>query len=108
MVEINKTIHEPARLKILTYLMKNEDRAASFSEMKDALNISSGNLSVQLNKLQESKYIHIEKTFKNNRPHTAVTVTSEGLNALKAYFNEMESMIKKFRKNLIPSAASRS
>ncbi|MCP4021903.1 MAG: helix-turn-helix domain-containing protein [Desulfobacteraceae bacterium] len=100
MADINKIIHEPARLKILTYLMKNEDRIASFSELKDALNISSGNLSVQINKLSEKKYIKIEKTFKNNRPHTAITVTYEGLNALRAYFDEMEAMITKFKKNL--------
>lgn len=99
MVEINKTIHEPARLKILTYLMKNEDRAASFSELKKALNIASGNLSVQLNNLKDANYIAIEKTFKNNRPYTEITVTEGGLNALKLYFDEIELMMKDFRKN---------
>lgn len=100
MAEINKIVHEPARLKILTYLMQNEDRVASFSELKAALNISSGNLSVQINKLHKEKYIAIEKTFKNNRPHTAITVTYEGLNALRTYFDKMEAMIIRFKKSL--------
>jgi len=46
MADLNKLIHEPARLFILTYLAKTEDNDVSFSELKNELGISSGNLSV--------------------------------------------------------------
>ena len=93
MAEINKIIHERARLLILTYLARNEDKGVSFTELKNELDISSGNLSVQINKLKKTEYLEIHKTFKDKRPHTSVTITSKGLDALNAYFGEMEKMI---------------
>lgn len=98
MADINKLIHEPARLFILTHLAGNEDNDVSFSELKNQLGISPGNLSVQLNKLQDAGYVEIEKKFKDNRPLTLILITAGGLNALDEYFEEMEKMIKMFRK----------
>ncbi len=98
MTDFNKTVHEPARLRILTYLAKTEDNNVSFSELKKELNISSGNLSVQLNKLKDADYIKVDKSFKDNRPLTSIIITAVGLSALNEYFGEMEKMIKSFRK----------
>ena len=97
MVDLNKLIHEPARLFILTYLAKSEDNDVSFSELKNELGISSGNLSVQLNKLKDSNYIKINKSFKDNRPLTSIVITSVGISAMDEYFGIMEKMIKSFR-----------
>jgi DNA-binding MarR family transcriptional regulator len=97
MVDLNKLIHEPARLLILTYLAKSEDNDVSFSELKNELGISSGNLSVQLNKLKDSNYIKINKSFKDNRPLTSIVITSVGISAMDEYFGIMEKMIKSFR-----------
>ncbi|MBU2646405.1 transcriptional regulator [bacterium] len=97
MADLNKLIHEPARLLILTYLAKTEDADVSFSELKNELGISSGNLSVQLNKLQDADYIKINKSFKDNRPLTSILITTAGVTALDEYFGEMEKMIKSFR-----------
>ena len=98
MAEINKIVHEPARLLILTYLAKTEDTDVSFSDLKNELSISSGNLSVQLNKLQDENYININKSFNGKRPLTSIVITAVGLSALEEYFGEMEKMIRSFRK----------
>ncbi len=97
MADLNKLIHEPSRLLILTYLAKDENNDVSFSELKNELGISSGNLSVQLNKLKDADYIKINKSFKDNRPLTSIVITSIGISAMDGYFGEMEKMIRSFR-----------
>jgi DNA-binding MarR family transcriptional regulator len=56
---LDKIIHERARLLILTYLASNEKKVISFNEILDKLQFSSGNLSVQLRKLQQAGYVAI-------------------------------------------------
>lgn len=98
MAEINKIIHGRARLLILVYLARAEENNVSFSELKKELDISSGNLSVQLNMLKDEEYIEINKSFKDNRPLTSILITAGGLSALDEYFGEIEKMIISFRK----------
>ena len=91
---LNKIIHERARLLILTYLASNEKKEISFNEILDNLQFSSGNLSVQLRKLQQAGYVAIHKTFKENKPYTTISITTRGSDALKRYVAEMEEIIK--------------
>lgn len=97
MVELNKIIHERARLLILTYLASKEQIRVSFNELLEELGFTSGNLSIQLKKLQGVDYVDIEKTFRDNKPYTSVSITPEGSEALNAYVNEMESIISAMR-----------
>ncbi len=98
MTKLNKLIHERARLLILTYLASNEHSEISFNELKDKLDFTSGNLSIQLKKLGAVDYLEIHKTFKDNKPYTTVSITLEGESALKAYVEEMESIINTLKK----------
>ena len=91
---LNKIIHERARLLILTYLASHEKKEISFNELQQNLEFSSGNLSVQLRKLQQADYVTIHKTFKENKPYTSLSITQQGANALKQYVAEMEEIIK--------------
>ena len=93
MVHIDKIIHERARLLILTYLASSEKTAVSFNELQKELDFSSGNLSIQLKKLQAARYLAIQKTFRNNKPHTSVRITPLGSEALYRYVEEMEALI---------------
>jgi DNA-binding MarR family transcriptional regulator len=90
--ELDRVIHEPARLQIISYLATGGPEIA-FSELGEKLSLSSGNLSVQLKKLEEAGYLSIVKSFKDNRPLTSVTITRSGMEALKLYLNELEKMI---------------
>jgi DNA-binding MarR family transcriptional regulator len=91
---LNKIIHERARLLILTYLTSNQKKEISFSELQENLEFTSGNLSIQLKKLKEAGYLTIQKTFKDNKPYTIVSITPQGIKALNSYIEEMEGIIK--------------
>jgi DNA-binding MarR family transcriptional regulator len=91
---LNKIIHERARLLILTYLASNEKKEISFNEIIESLQFSSGNLSVQLRKLEQAGYVTIHKAFKENKPYTTISITHQGADALKTYVAEMEEIIK--------------
>ena len=98
MAAIDKIIHEPARLLILTYLAGNEKDEISFNELLENLELTSGNLSIQLKKLKEVKYLRISKTFKDNRPHTTVSITPQGIAALDRYVEGMNAIIESLKK----------
>lgn len=98
MADINKIIHEPARLRILTYLVTIKKDAVSFIELQKSLEFTSGNLSLQLKKLNMAGYIEILKTFKDNKPFTTVCLTPVGAEALNQYVNHMEKIIKGLKK----------
>ena len=98
MAAIDKIIHEPARLLILTYLASNEKDKISFNELLENLELTSGNLSIQLKKLKEVKYLEISKTFKDNRPYTTVSISPQGIAALDRYVEGMNAIIKSLKK----------
>lgn len=83
---------------ILTYLASNEKKETSFNELQQVLDFSSGNLSVQLRKLKQARYVDIQKTFKDNKPYTTVSITHQGSDALRKYVTEMEGIIKTLKK----------
>lgn len=97
MPELNKIIHERSRLLILTHLASNTDIEVSFNDIKEELDFTPGNLSIQLKKLSEAEYVKIRKSFRDNKPHTAVIITPKGIKALNSYLEEMENLIKGLR-----------
>ncbi|PKL24509.1 MAG: transcriptional regulator [Spirochaetae bacterium HGW-Spirochaetae-3] len=90
---LDRLIHEKARLMILTYLSSGDAPETGFTELRDALELSSGNLSIQLKTLEEAGYVAIEKSFKNNKPYTAVRLSVEGRRALDGYLGELETIL---------------
>lgn len=94
---IDKVIHERARLLILTYLAGRSESRVPFNELKDSLDLTAGNLSVQLRNLESAGYIAIHKRIKNNKPETTVSLTPEGLTSLQQYLAEMEQIIRSVR-----------
>ena len=97
-LNLNKVIHERARLLILSYLASSKYESLSFNELKEALEFTAGNLSIHLKSLEEVKYISINKIFKDNKPLTSISITPEGIEALNEYLDEMESIIKSLRR----------
>lgn len=92
-VNLDKIVHERARLLILTFVASSSDKKVAFNDLKQNLGFTSGNLSVQLRNLEKAGYIEIEKKITNRKPETNVSLTPEGLKALKNYISEMESLI---------------
>ncbi len=89
-----KMIHERGRFLIMTHLAGREDgNTASFTELKNALGYTSGNLSIQLKLLSGVGYVDIIKRFKDNKPLTTVKLTAKGWKALDAYIEDMKRII---------------
>jgi DNA-binding HxlR family transcriptional regulator len=95
---LDKIIHERVRLLILTHLASAETKAVSFSELLEALGLTPGNLSVQLRRLREAKYLTIRKRFKDNKPLTTVSLTPLGAEALGRYVETMEGILRTLKK----------
>jgi DNA-binding MarR family transcriptional regulator len=82
-VEIERLVHEPARLKILAYLSVVE--SADFVFLISRTGLSMGNLSAHMSKLEKAGYIEVEKEIKDNRPHTMLSLTKAGRKAFNQY-----------------------
>ena len=87
MPEIDRVIHEPARLAILTILSSCEE--ADFLFLERATKLSRGNLSVQLTRLEEAGVIEIDKRIEHKRTLTTARLTDQGRRTLNAYWESM-------------------
>lgn len=90
-VNISELMHTPVRLAILLFLHKYP--VSTFPELKLALNVSSGNLSSHIKKLENGKMIYVEKKFIDAKPSTLVSLTIEGITALAEYKNILKSLL---------------
>ncbi len=89
--ELDKVIHERMRLGIISALAANAN--LSFTELKNLLNTTDGNVSVHARKLEDAGYVECSKSFNGRVPLTEYKITTEGRNALQRYLNHMESLI---------------
>jgi DNA-binding MarR family transcriptional regulator len=96
-LDLDKVIHERAKLMLLTYLASSDKAQTGFTELRDELRMSAGNLSVQLKTLEEAGYVQIDKRFVENKPYTGVALTAKGQRALSDYLGELEVIVASLR-----------
>jgi len=89
--KIDDIVHGRIRLGIMTYLASAE--AADFTELRDALKTTQGNLSIHLRKLEDAGYVAIDKSFLNRKPLTRARLTKAGRKALADYLAAMAKLI---------------
>jgi DNA-binding transcriptional ArsR family regulator len=90
LADLNRVVHEPARLAILTVLASCE--SADFTFLESATGLTKGNLSVQLTRLEEASLICIRKATRKNRTITTVHIVAEGRYQLGRYWRQMEEI----------------
>lgn len=90
-LQLDRVIHEKGRLAIMSMLAATAE--LSFTEMRDALNMTDGNLTTHIRTLQEAGYVSITKSFQNNRPLTTCSLTPAGRKAFTNYINLLEQII---------------
>jgi DNA-binding transcriptional ArsR family regulator len=95
MPELDRLIHERLRLGIVSALAVNE--SLTFSELKDLMKTTDGNLSVHARKLEDAEYITCTKSFDGRTPRTEYKLSAAGKRALERYLNHMEALIKVMR-----------
>jgi DNA-binding PadR family transcriptional regulator len=89
--ELDPVLHSQLRLAIVSLLISVQE--AEFTFLKEKTKATSGNLSVQLDKLRTEGYIEITKTFRNNYPLTVCKITPKGINAFETYVEHLKSYL---------------
>ncbi len=89
--ELNPLLHSELRLAIMSILLGVE--SSDFVFLKEQTKATSGNLSVQIDKLSTAGYIEIEKTFKGKMPCTICRITNAGREAFEEYVEALRSYI---------------
>jgi DNA-binding transcriptional ArsR family regulator len=90
-VHLDQLIHERVRLGILSALAT--EKSLTFGDLKEALGLSDGNLSVHARKLEEAGYLECRKYFEGRRPQTEFKITATGRRALEKYIDHMGALI---------------
>jgi DNA-binding MarR family transcriptional regulator len=91
-LQLDRVIHEKGRLAIMSMLAASPE--LSFTELRDALGMTDGNLTTHIRTLQESGYLSVTKSFQNNRPLTTCALTAAGRKAFAHYINLLEQIIR--------------
>jgi DNA-binding transcriptional ArsR family regulator len=89
--ELDRLIHEPARLLIVTILSTVE--SADFLFLQRETGLTKGNLSAHLSRLEDAGYVKIQKTFKGKLPLTVCKLTPTGTKAIVQYRQQMQSFM---------------
>ncbi|MEJ2084372.1 MAG: transcriptional regulator [Acidobacteriota bacterium] len=93
--DVDRLVYERVRLGIMSALAVNE--TLTFTDLKDLLRTSDGNLSVHARKLENAGYIACEKSFSGRVPRTEYELTGKGRQALERYLDHMEALIQATR-----------
>jgi DNA-binding transcriptional ArsR family regulator len=92
---LDRLIHERTRLAIVSALAVN--KSLSFSELKQLLRATDGNLSVHARKLEDAGYVSCSKSFDGRVPRTEYSLSAAGRRALEKYLSHMEALIQATR-----------
>ena len=90
-LQLDRVIHGKGRLAFMSMLAASPE--LSFTELRDALGMTDGNLTTHIRTLQEAGYLSVTKSFHNNRPLTTCALTAPGKRAFTHYINLLERII---------------
>jgi len=95
LAEVDRVVHEPARLMILMVLYGVE--SADFTFLLNATELTWGNLSSHVTKLEEVNYVKVDKAFVGKKPRTMVQLTQTGRQAVDSYRQTMQGAMRRLR-----------
>ena len=91
--DLDPILHSQLRLAVISLLISVKE--AEFTFLKEKTNATSGNLSVQIQKLKDAGYIDVIKQFKDNYPQTICKITKEGIKAFEQYVKDLQGYLGK-------------
>jgi len=94
-LKLDRVIHEKGRMAIMSLLAPGA--GLSFTELRETLGMTDGNLSVHLRTLQEAGYIAVTKSFQNRKPLTTCALTAAGRKAFEEYINLLDQIVREAR-----------
>ncbi|MBC6990631.1 winged helix-turn-helix domain-containing protein [Hymenobacter sp. BT491] len=89
---LNKAFDNRVRLGVMAVLMAND--AVSFNELKEALDLTDGNLASHVSALEKVGYVDVSKQFVGKKPNTTYTASKEGKQAFQEHLNALEKLLK--------------
>ena len=89
--KLDRVIHEKGRLAIMSMLAASPE--LSFTELRDALEMTDGNLTTHIRTLQQEGFVSVAKSYQNNRPLTSCSLTPAGRKAFADYINLLEQIV---------------
>jgi DNA-binding MarR family transcriptional regulator len=96
-LQLDRVIHEKGRLAIMSMLAASPE--LSFTELRDALGMTDGNLTTHIRTLQQAGYVAVTKSFENKRPLTTCALTPGGRKAFQAHVDLLEQIVRQSRPN---------
>jgi DNA-binding MarR family transcriptional regulator len=95
-LQLDRVIHEKGRLAIMSLLAASPELA--FTELRDTLEMTDGNVTTHIRTLQEAGYLAVAKSYQNNRPLTTCSLTAAGRKAFADYIALLEQIIQQTKK----------
>jgi DNA-binding MarR family transcriptional regulator len=89
--DIDRIIHEPARLRLVALLSVVDE--ADFVFLQRQTGLTGGNLSTHVSRLESAGYVHVEKGYQGKRPRTSLSLTETGRQALARYRRTLDSLL---------------
>ncbi|WP_432799886.1 winged helix-turn-helix domain-containing protein [Poriferisphaera sp. WC338] len=94
MSDLDKIIHQPARLKVMATLSAlPNDAEADFVFVRDELGMTDGNLGSHLSKLETAGYIKLKKAFENRKPRTYIKMTAKGRDRFETHVTTLRQIL---------------
>jgi len=94
-LQLDRVIHEKGRLAIMSMLAASPE--LSFTDLRNALKMTDGNLTTHIRTLQEAGYVSVTKSYQNKRPLTTCALTAAGKKAFAGYINLLERILQETR-----------
>jgi DNA-binding MarR family transcriptional regulator len=95
-LQLDRVIHEKGRLAIMSALAAAPE--LSFTELRDLLDMTDGNLTTHIRTLQQEGFISVAKSYQNNRPLTSCSLTAAGRKAFAEYISLLEQIVRQSKK----------
>jgi DNA-binding MarR family transcriptional regulator len=95
-LQLDRVIHEKGRLAIMSLLAATPELA--FTELRDTLGMTDGNVTTHIRTLQEAGYVAVAKSYQNHRPLTTCSLTAAGRKAFSGYIALLEQIVQQTKK----------
>lgn len=97
-LNLDRVIHEKGRMAIMSLLAATPEM--SFTELRDTLSMTDGNLTTHIKTLQQAGYVSVTKSVQNNRPLTTCSLTTAGRAAFKDYVELLEQIVRQTKSQI--------
>ena len=97
-LNLDRVIHEKGRMAIMSLLAATPEM--SFTELRDTLSMTDGNITTHIKTLQQAGYVGVTKSVQNNRPLTTCSLTTAGRAAFKDYVELLEQIVRQTKSQI--------